>query len=594
MAMLAPPVLTKPLPSVELPPLPALPGDDSSPEALLSGLLELVSHAKMIPRDLRKKAEQPALFEQVESAFLACLARFPSADAVPAIDGGATVIEMPADCRASSSHPGVHLPGSARIPRSVPPACFQFYGGQHKGGPERRPVRSVECALPGFGDDLIYTFYDDRRQSHQIAMGSFRAGTGFVAPATALAFDGDHPLRVWVAGDFRVRAFIIDGFREHDLLYVGTAQAPEDVIVTRSALAVWRDLVVLAHGRRLTGWRRLAQSAQVAGWGWRGVSVPPVIDSAIERRRGRARVGVAEIAIGGDIDRIAATSEFLAIASTDAPTIHVARCTARQGEFAIEVVCRLIGHTAGITALVSRMARDGPELFSGSADGTVKSWSLNRREILFSLQLGGNRRAGQVTAIRVAEWRDPDRSDPQVFVISGYRDALLRLWDLSAKCPVFELAVEREAPAPLPQPPPQPSQLGLLALMMTIVGALKSTLPPGTDGDALESALPAGTDVEALQSALPAGTDVGALKSALSAGTDVGALMAQVGDAAKPQLPPARRSLVPLAIDFSVARPIATAELNILAVEPTAQGLADGELLTFTFPFGKEGEQQKV
>jgi hypothetical protein len=90
----------------------------------------------------------------------------------------------------------------------------------------------------------------------------------------------------------------------------------------------------------------------------------------------------------------------------------------------------------------------------------------------------------------------------------------------------------------------------------------------------------------------------GGFNAALPPGTDVGALLAQVQRmvASQPeqlqqqqqQPAPPRRPLVPLALDLSICYRIMTAELVILAVEPPADGHQDGEIITFSFPFGKE------
>jgi hypothetical protein len=154
-----------------------------------------------------------------------------------------------------------------------------------------------------------------------------------------------------------------------------------------------------------------------------------------------------------------------------------------------------------------------------------------------------------VTALKVADWRDPNRPDPQVFVVSAYRDAVVRVWDLFAKCPVFELAVEKEAPLPLPVQPPQPPPMQLMQLLL--------------------------------------------MAQMAQMGTDVGPLVAQMTEGAKPQHPPSGSPLVPIALDFSIAHRVERAELLILALDSATQRPADGELITFTFPFGKEGELLK-
>jgi hypothetical protein len=102
-----------------------------------------------------------------------------------------------------------------------------------------------------------------------------RADTAFVAPA----FDDGRPAWVWVAGD-SARAFDVDGFRECDVPTPGDRRRPR----TQSSAVPHR-------------WRRLGRSAPVPG--------------RTESRSCRR----ARIAIGGDIDCLAGTAAFLAVAS---------------------------------------------------------------------------------------------------------------------------------------------------------------------------------------------------------------------------------------------------------------------------------------
>jgi WD40 repeat protein len=302
-------------------------------------------------------------------------------------------------------------------------------------------VKEIECTLTGFGNDLIYTFFDHNKLSHNIAMGNFVTQTGFVSKSTSLVFDRNHPEKVWVAGDFRVRSFDLDEFKSRDLLYVWDSSERSDEIVRKSGLAIWEDFVVLGHNDILTFWKRAEVSIEVPGWSWNDSSLA---ENAIEKKRGRMRAGFAKMK-EGEIDCLAVAGEFLAIASSSGPIIQLVRRLGRRNDFSLEVVCRLIGHTMGITGMVARIGENGPELFSGSKDGTVKVWNVVGQEMKSSLQLRNEERRSEITALHVSEWKDAHHEIPHVFVFSGYFDGMIRVWDFTVKSPIFEIVMVREA-----------------------------------------------------------------------------------------------------------------------------------------------------
>jgi hypothetical protein len=487
---------------MELPPLPSIPDDDAPPQILTTALLEIVSYAKKIPHDMNPKANRPALFEAADNHFRTVLKKFPPDAPPPAIDGGGTVIEMMDEYKAKPTHPLIQVPPSFSANRDVPSIYFPFVQAQYSSAVTQRPIRYLESALTGFGDDLIYTFYDSDQSSHKIAKGALNAGTGFVSSSSALLFDPVPPQKVWVAGDFRVRAFDLDGFRERDLLYVwdplevkvaNDAQTFEcDRIINRSGLAIWQDLVVLGHDDLLTFWKRTQPSLQVAGWTWNGVPQPKLMESAIEKRRGRARAGFTKVLFSeGEIDCLAVVGDFLAIGSSTGPVIQLARRFNRRNDYSIEIVCRFIGHTMGVTAMVSRNTVNGPELFSGSKDGTVKIWSVKNQEIQFSLQLVRGKRAEEVTALNVSEWKDVEHDKVQVFVFSGHRDGVVRVWDLTAKSPMFEVLVVKEPQKFVPYNSPMDEAMKMwVNLALGFFG--QATPPQGLLNDMREGAVRAG------------------------------------------------------------------------------------------------------
>jgi hypothetical protein len=411
-------------------------------------------------------------------------------------------------------------------------------------------------------DELVYTFYDDFQKGHMLSKGASKIGTGFVSATTSLVIDGDDPLKVWIAGDFRVRAFALNGFEELDLLYVGDPQAVKegnnnkDVIIRKSALAIWQDLVVLGHGQHLTFWKRYpGQSASIVeGWDWQGPADPLVI--AVDRNRGRQRVGFAEILMdNAKIDCLATAHDFLAIASSAAPTIHIVRRSKGKDDATFEVICRLIGHTMGVTALVSRVVKDDAELVSGSADGSIKIWSLSRQEMLFSLQKETGKRAEVVTALHIGKWKEPVQGEALTFLFVGHLDKTVRVWDLFAKRMMFELTT---GPEPIiPQKPvpfmPAPRNMGSQVALASVPPAL-ARMPPGFPFPFLFSfSLPSSVPQE----------------------------VSKPSPTKEPE--PEGRELIPKAIGFNHTPRQERCELFIIAVEP-GEGLKDGELQWFQFP----------
>jgi hypothetical protein len=425
-----------------LPPLPAVPNDGALTEKLAEILVELTHFAKQIPRALKMKPNHPTLFADVERNFLACLRKFPPA-ALPSIFHSSTTIIVMDKGEQSPTHPLIQRPSFFRMPPSISTVFCPFYKGHYSSLPIRRSIKGLECAIMGFGEDFIYTYYDDGLKSHEVAMSASHTATGFVSRTSSLLLDGNHPAKVWIAGDFRVRAFNLDRFQECDLLYVGNPEPVEEEIITKSALAIWDDFIVLGHGQCLTFWKRLKISSEVSKWSWNGPTNPLVLESAIERRRGRTRAGFTNISFGdADIDCLAIAGAFLTIASSSHPSIHLIQWVKDRNDFSVEVICRFIGHTMGITKLVSSVGQAVPELFSGSKDGTIKQWSVNAQQMKFSLHVVGDTTPSEISSLYVHEWKESPSVQSQIFLFAGHIDGRVRVWDLTAKRPVFELKLE--------------------------------------------------------------------------------------------------------------------------------------------------------
>jgi hypothetical protein len=468
--------------------LPPLPEDGISLTELRNRLSDVSKSANSISGDSDTKPQHPEYFKDAEVTFLECLKRFPVGELPPVIDGGATVIEMPNECEIVKDHPLVQIPDSSRLPRTVPKNCCAFYRGQYSEERTRSRIENVECAVMCLDEELVYTFYDAFQKAHVVAKGGIRVVTGFVATTTSIVVD-DETAKVWIAGDFRVRAFDVNRFQEFDLLYVGDPQEvkeggnSKDVIVTRSALAIWQDLVVLGHGQHLTLWKRNpGQSpSQVEGWDWSGSANPPVV--TIERKRGRSRIAFTQIALDEpDVDCILAVGDLLAVASSSSPTIHIIRKSNKEDGVTVEIICRLIGHTMGVTALVSRLVRDKMELISGSRDGSIKIWSLAEQKILFSVQMEFKRRGAGVTTLHIGKWKNSESGEPMIFLFSGHLDKKVRVWDLCGKRMMFELTT-----GPEPIIPWSVQDEMFIHVAKTVLGCIGHPVPPETPSKESES-----------------------------------------------------------------------------------------------------------
>jgi hypothetical protein len=331
-----------------VPGYPELPPPDAPPGALFAVLADLTRYARQLPRDIADKL----LYQMLEHDFLFCLDRLENVNGgrVEPLDDGTPVVDLP-----------------TVFVQAVPPV----------------PFAGVECALISFGHEPFYATFDAASGVREIRHGILSAPMYFVTKTTSMFYDEGRG-RLWVAGDFRVIGLNVEHFEEQDLLYVGNPMAPEDVPIWASCLTIWTDLVTLGHGRALTFWMGDGNSLDVPGWDWAEEGEGEDEDEGIVRRRGRSRCESFEI--DTEIGQVCTAGDFLVVASNDLPIIRIYRRVLAFGPLAIHAIFRLIGHTGGITRLVSRMRPDGRELISSSRDGTVKLWNLETREQQFTFR----------------------------------------------------------------------------------------------------------------------------------------------------------------------------------------------------------------
>jgi WD40 repeat protein len=191
---------------------------------------------------------------------------------------------------------------------------------------------------------LAFVTQDQERRAHLLHIGNQSIPTGFFSHAKAILF---REKTVWVAADHRVKAFEFgdDGWR------CTTTTGGEVSIVlwgTDRTVCVWPIRAERRGGRENT--LESAERKELARFA--GLAL-----EAIDWVRGVGRQ---------PISCMCAVGELLAIVSSRHHAIHQLNAEGK-------VVSRLIGHTRGITSLLT--VRD-VAFFSGSADSTVRKWNV--------------------------------------------------------------------------------------------------------------------------------------------------------------------------------------------------------------------------
>jgi hypothetical protein len=126
------------------------------------------------------------------------------------------------------------------------------------------------------------------------------------------------------------------------LLSVGDRENPREDSVAASGLDICESFRVLEQGRTLAFWMRSAHSRAEEGWSWYGEAYK----FARPRHRGRSRWVSFAIDRDAESDRVCSAGQFLAVAVRDFPVTRVSKDTATRSAPQIQVVFRLIGHTA--------------------------------------------------------------------------------------------------------------------------------------------------------------------------------------------------------------------------------------------------------
>jgi hypothetical protein len=147
-------------------------------------------------------------------------------------------------------------------------------------------------------------------------------------------------------------------------------------------------------------------------------------------------IAVDVLRTAGGFLAVAGRLEPLAI-DRERPTIDIYRRVQRTGGFGMAVVARFIDHAKEITVLVTHRR----ELLSGSRDGTIKVWSLDRMELQDSLPPAGAE-ISAVTALHIGEWSE------RAILFFGHSDGVVRAWDLTGKCALWEIEIRSAVAAP--------------------------------------------------------------------------------------------------------------------------------------------------
>jgi hypothetical protein len=354
---------------------------------------------------------------------------------------------------------------NATFPKSAATNLVRFSKGEYSSDRYVHDLAHVEQGATFMGSEPVYVSFDPyiHGRIHALHVGDRLYPSGFFAPVTSLVVD-DGGRQIWVAGDVRVRGFDVsaDSLQLRDILFVRN----ERVLI--SGLAVWMDWVVLGTERSLFRWPKRPSNSGLetdefrAGCHYRGWASDARLNTEeIDWRQGRSPENSGlEIKIGGNISAVCAVGKFLAVASSDYPTIHV-----YVHDHGTMVAVRLIGHTMGITTLVA----DGTKmLYSGANDKVVKHWDIEKGECVrhFTGHSGG------LSAIH--KWV----GDKLVFLFTGGSGDSVQVWDLVRSKGLFRVDTgESLAPVALSVTPTDDH----LVLSMIAVGREgPSSCVPGT------------------------------------------------------------------------------------------------------------------
>jgi hypothetical protein len=390
---------------------------------------------------------------EVENRFIRVLkllqSKFGIRDLKP-VDCTTTIVECTSKGRSFQSQPFIAVPNTGRMPSNLAPKLRQLYLADCA-----RSVTDVEhvlCAVSGLGDEIAQVRYSECEMSYELMLGHMHTQIGFFLPATSMATDG---ARIWVAGDVRVKAFVIDSLETCDTLFVPDfPKAP----VPKTGLAIWGPRVVLGVNSDLYSWHIRGNSAAEAKHLDRAtIQIPaslPIDDSRIDLRMGRepvCRDHVPELPL---IDSVCGVEEYLIVASSKYPVIYVMTPTPR-GE--LRIVTRLVGHTMGVTCLLPYRT---DQVFSGSFDKTIKLWNVATGQLLFAF----HRHNMAVSTLHLSHWKNADDMPEGILLFSGGQDSTVRAWDILRKRSLFEISVGGNLCPTAINFVPEANELSILAL----------------------------------------------------------------------------------------------------------------------------------
>jgi hypothetical protein len=347
--------------------------------------------------------------------------------------------------------PFISYPKNWRLPPRLTRDLQVFYHGQYKdGGRTITDYPNFECSA-FHRDDLVYVCFDNQSNSHHLMLGDMDVQTGFFSRATAIAIDPDAD-RLWIAGDVRVRSFTLASLHPDDTLYVRRD------VVRSSCLAIWQDYVVLGTQNTLLAWTKTRDQSRANPP--RGDLRTKQYDEFVSRFRlgpetidwTRGRPNERQLQFQNELKEITsvcAVGNYLAVASRAYPAIHLF-ALASGGQ----IVQRLVGHTMGITCL---LAHREDQLFSGSADKTIKLWNLENGTVEFSFE----RHGGAISALEVRDYKTG------TFLFTGGEDHIIHAWDINRKKPMFQLDVGQAFYPTGMYFDPDEKQLGIVNLPVT-------------------------------------------------------------------------------------------------------------------------------
>lgn len=289
----------------------------------------------------------------------------------------------------------------------------------------KNDVNGILCSTVNNRGDIFYIYFNKMQRCYMIAHGDVEAPTGFFKEATSMMFDYTNNL-VWAAGDCRVKAYKPDTLACVDTLNAGANW------ISSSSIASWQGQIVMGSDKLIAVWQSKPMAnpkvTMIKNKNNEEVAKANGLDlDKIEWTGGRrTNVTFAPSNQVSHISTICPVGNYLAIGSYDHHAIHLMN---NEGN----TVGRLIGHTAGITCLLST---DEKTLYSGSLDKTVKRWDVEKMYSTLHLI----RHGGPITCLTAGV------IDDHTFLFSGGKDNCIRGWDVTNLSALFEARSGTQTP----------------------------------------------------------------------------------------------------------------------------------------------------